>query len=229
MLVENDKKNDKNTELDFENLKSGFANMSKRSSESFEESGESDVKNKANGKYSFFIVLAIFLLVNTLAVLLFVFDIGGLRTKLIIYQSTATDNRIIQERFESTRLELDAERASITEERARLTEKENVLTKKEQELDALEFELGSREKSLNELEARLTATDTGTEEARLEFAEIIKIYEKMESAKAAEIISAVEMTQRVKIIKGMKQAKASEILAAMDPAVSAGIMKELME
>ena len=45
----------------------------------------------------------------------------------------------------------------------------------------------------------------------------------------AKIISALEMTQRVKIIKGMKQAKASEILAAMDPAVSAGIMKELME
>lgn len=214
---------------DIDKLKSGFANTNKLNFDDFGETDNSEAQSKSNSKYGFFIVLAFFLLVNILAILLFVFDVGSIRTKLITYQSTATDNRIMQEQFDEMRVELEAERTNITEERALLREKENVLTKKEQELNSLRLELTSKEKSLNELEAQNAPDNRDAAEKQLELTEIIKIYENMEASSAAKIISALDMSDIVRIIKSMKKTKASEILAVMDPALGASIMKEIMK
>ena len=117
-------------------------------------------------------------------------------------------------------------RSSIQKEVARLRNKEKLLEMKEMELKTLSREV---DKKLAEMEkARLALTELLKEKKQREdqkAQELSKIYEKMEPAKAAQLLISLEKDLAVTIIEGMNSKKAGKVLNSMEPKIAATLSK----
>ncbi len=117
-------------------------------------------------------------------------------------------------------------RSSIQKEVARLEQKEKMLQMKEMELKTLSREV---DKKLAEMEkARIALTELLQEKRRLENEKaqaLSKIYEKMEPAKAAQLLISLDKDLAVTIIEGMNSKKAGKVLNNMDPKVAAALSR----
>lgn len=112
----------------------------------------------------------------------------------------------------------------LQEERRRLQEKEEKLAMREMELKTLQSEV---DKKLDELQRRreelaLLLAEKDEEELK-KARELSKMYEKMDSAKAARVIASLDKELAVAILEGMRAKSAGKILASMDREVAAGL------
>lgn len=117
-------------------------------------------------------------------------------------------------------------RSSIQKEVARLRQKEKLLDVKEMELKTLSREV---DKKLAEMEkARIALTELLQEKRQLENEKaqaLSKVYEKMEPAKAAQLLTSLDKDLAVTIIEGMNSKKAGKVLNNMDPKIAATLSK----
>ncbi|APG27320.1 hypothetical protein A7E78_05360 [Syntrophotalea acetylenivorans] len=117
-------------------------------------------------------------------------------------------------------------RSSIQKEVARLRQKEKKLEMKEMELKTLSREV---DKKLAEMEkARIALTELLQEKRRLENEKaqaLSKIYEKMDPAKAAQLLISLEKNLAVTIIEGMNSKKAGKVLNNVEPKIAASLSK----
>jgi len=117
-------------------------------------------------------------------------------------------------------------RSSIQKEVARLREKEKLLEMKEMELKTLSREV---DKKLAEMEkARIALNELLKEKKQREdkkAQELSKIYEKMEPAKAAQLLISLDKDLAVTIIEGMNSKKAGKVLNNIEPKVAATLSK----
>jgi len=117
-------------------------------------------------------------------------------------------------------------RSSIQQEVVRLKQKEKKLEMKEMELKTLSREV---DKKLAEMEkARIALTELLQEKRGLENEKaqaLSKVYEKMEPAKAAQLLTSLDKDLAVTIIEGMNSKKAGKVLNNMDPKIAASLSK----
>jgi flagellar motility protein MotE (MotC chaperone) len=115
-------------------------------------------------------------------------------------------------------------RSSIQKEVARLKQKEKMLEMKEMELKSLSREV---DKKLTEMDkARIALTELLQEKRRLENEKaqaLSKVYEKMEPAKAAQLLTSLDKDLAVTIIEGMNSKKAGKVLNNMEPKLAASL------
>ncbi len=115
-------------------------------------------------------------------------------------------------------------RSSIQMEVARLRQKEKKLVAKEMELKTLSREV---DKKLAEMEkARIALTKLLQEKRQLENKKaqaLSKVYEKMEPAKAAQLLTSLDKNLAVTIIEGMNSKKAGKVLNNLDPKIAASL------
>lgn len=117
-------------------------------------------------------------------------------------------------------------RSSIQKEVARLREKEKLLEIKEMELKTLNREV---DKKLAEIEkARIALNELLKEKKQREDQKaqaLSKIYEKMEPAKAAQLLVSLDKDLAVTIIEGMNSKKAGKVLNNMEAKIAASLSK----
>lgn len=107
--------------------------------------------------------------------------------------------------------ELSQRRAELDKRASTLDQQQVVLQAAEKRVDQKIAELQSLQKSIQ------TQVDqqNAAEDARLQ--SLVKIYETMKPADAAQILSQIDMPILLKMLSHMKEAKTAPILAAMDP------------
>ncbi len=112
----------------------------------------------------------------------------------------------------------------LQEERRRLLDKEEKLALREMELKTLQGEV---DKKLDELQRRreeLAQMLAQKDEEEVKKArELSKMYEKMDAARAAQVIASLEKELAVAILEGMRAKSAGKILASMEREVAAGL------
>lgn len=107
--------------------------------------------------------------------------------------------------------ELSQRRAELDKRASTLDQQQVVLQAAEKRVDQKIAELQTLQKSIQ------TQVDqqNAAEDARLQ--SLVKIYETMKPADAAQILSQIDMPILLKMLSHMKEAKTAPILAAMDP------------
>lgn len=234
--------NDENT------TKVGYVNGNLANFENLKE--EEDVvtsSKKLGSKESLAIVIAVFLVVNIAAILLFVFDIGNIRSKFMTSESTFTvseaaeSNSLIytlrqeKQAIEDEKSKFEEEKAAFIEEKTAFEEEigsfntlQGELAAKDQEILMLQSELDLRQSEIEELK-KLLDTMPETKDETVDISQVAKIYENMSAKDAANIISKLDIADRITIIKNIKKSIAAEILAEMNPEQSSLILEALMK
>jgi flagellar motility protein MotE (MotC chaperone) len=103
--------------------------------------------------------------------------------------------------------------ASLLEEKARVAAQKKLLDAREMELKTLQTEVDKKLDELKRLREEvevLVAQKDAEENARI--LELSKMYEKMEPAKAARVLTTLETELAVEILANMKQKSAGKIL-----------------
>jgi len=118
-----------------------------------------------------------------------------------------------------------------------LSQRRTQLDQRASELDRQQVVLQAAEKRIDQKIAKLeaiqksiqTAVDkqTATDDARTQ--NLVKIYETMKPADAAQILSQLSMPDVLKMLTQMKTAKTAPILAAMDPTKAQAITTAMLE
>ncbi|MBC7764954.1 MAG: hypothetical protein H7Y41_00590 [Hyphomonadaceae bacterium] len=186
---------------------------------------------KKHEQLVFLIALFTFLLVVVMAIVLYGFDVGHIRTKL------GGSNNVQKSNMASNDMskELMKQQQAIEEQLMKATEKEDAQAVKEQELAKLKNDLEAKEKALADATVAaaaaaaavtpaptaIPATPIPSPMGNNSLASVVKIFENMETAQAAKRISAMDLDAKVDIINTMKKTKAAEILALMDTKESA--------
>ena len=209
-------------------MKTGFVNGNRLNTDDFEEL-EEVAEPKKDSKLSFAILLSIFLAVNLLAVMLFAFDVGKIRTKFLTFQSTAINNNAMKENLDAQQQKINAEKQAVEQEKNRLEQEEERQRQKEEELSTRQRELDDQKAAHESTPAPNVVLDPSAVEPDSKILIAVKLYEGMEAKNAAKIIASLEITDQVNLIKNMKKSKASEILTAMDSNQSSRIMKEIIK
>jgi flagellar motility protein MotE (MotC chaperone) len=117
-------------------------------------------------------------------------------------------------------------RSSIQQEVARLRQKEKTLEMKELELKTLSREVDKKLAAMEK--ARIALNELLKQKKQLEdekAQELSKIYEKMEPAKAAQLLTSLDKDLAVTIIEGMNSKKAGKVLNSMEPEIAATLSK----
>jgi flagellar motility protein MotE (MotC chaperone) len=115
-------------------------------------------------------------------------------------------------------------KTSILQELQRLHQKEEMLSIREMELKTLRQEVDKKIEELKKARIEITALlekrkDLETEKTR----ELGKMYEKMEPAKAAGLLAALERELAIRILETMSPKKAGKILNSMDQETAAAL------
>lgn len=159
-----------------------------------------------------------------------VFTSLALLTLLVIpsYRSlrAETPADLLPQEGPTTSVEERRIRSSIQQEVARLRQKEKSLEMKELELKTLSREV---DKKLAEMEkARIALNELLKQKRQMEgekAQKLSKIYEKMEPAKAAQLLTSLDKDLAVTIIEGMNSKKAGKVLNSMEPKIAATLSK----
>lgn len=101
---------------------------------------------------------------------------------------------------------------TVSDDRAKLVEKEGIVKTAEHKLNEQIKQLESAKTNLDQAKQSLT------KEEQENLDQMVKIYEKMKPAEAADILNKLEITALTQIIKVMNPKKAALILGAMDQA-----------
>jgi flagellar motility protein MotE (MotC chaperone) len=157
----------------------------------------------------FFYGVFFFLLLITAGVAFYYFDLGNVRNMVIGGLGIDRDSYAI---LENRRNEISGLEAKIAEEQQKLQAEKTTLIQTEEALNTREDELDQKQQALENQEALLSGQAT-------ELSRIIELYESMDTAAAAVILSEFERDQDViRILRSISQSKASQILAQIDPA-----------
>jgi flagellar motility protein MotE (MotC chaperone) len=170
--------------------------------------------SKSRGIIILFTILAV-------AFAVFLTDLGGIKTRLLPLLGVGVDG---------------ANEGEDSDAQQSLTDKASELEKKIKEVEQYENQLNNRQKALDEREIQLDDLENELERQReeiekqqMEFEQLVKMYDKMEPAKAAEILERMEDRQlAIRILKGVKEAIAAEILSHMDSDTAAGLTKDMV-
>lgn len=177
-------------------------------------SPENYVKIRRSGKTTNTIMVIVILLLVVFAVMaaLNVYGIGdGFSLSDIAGIATGTQQSI------------DKQRKENEEEKSKLAALSTNLSAREDELNQKEQELQQKEADLDELKNQLQLQITDVQD-------LTKLYEKMAPSKAASIMLRYPDEEVVaSVIKNMGSAKASEILSAMEPSKAAQLLYRLSQ
>ncbi|MGI6707455.1 MAG: MotE family protein [Clostridia bacterium] len=189
---------------------------------------------KAKRKNGWLIPVIILFVLLSSSVLIFILDIGGLRSRALPVLEAfglPVEGQISQEDLQQ-KLQLEAERQKLAQDM-------EAVARKAEELEELEHELLKKEGLLNEAEKELKEKEDELEEMKAhlslqinEIREIVQIYEKMDGENAAKVLAELvdeDEELAVRIFKNLKKDKAGEILAYLDPKKGAGIIQRLGE
>lgn len=143
------------------------------------------------------------------------FNVSDLKTKLVtVLKLDEEQSKIIENR----KNELAKIEAEQLEQKNLLLTEQQAVEQKTSELAAREADLTTRTSELNQLEITLSEQKTSLDN-------VVAIYEAMEPAKTAEILTAAaSMSDNLVILKSMNQSKLALILAEMTPAKASEIL-----
>lgn len=147
------------------------------------------------------------------------FDLGGMRNMVISGLRIDRDSYTIIEnrRNELSKIEeqIKTEQQKIQADKTTLVQTEEALVKREEELKLKEQELTNQESLLSGKQTDL--------------AEIIELYETMDTTAAAGIIGKfANQDDVIKLLRNLSQSKAGQILALLDPETASEITSEML-
>lgn len=170
------------------------------------------------------IVIALLFIV-TLAGLLLLFNVGGIRDAAVALLFPSEADSDLQ----------SGEDGEIQEQLKAIENEKNRLRLWESQLNALKEELEGKQQELEQLEMELEQKAREAEELQQELTgqlktlkDIAKVYENMETEQAASILSEMEDTVLViRILKNLPSERSAEILGAMDPKKAAELTRQM--
>lgn len=119
---------------------------------------------------------------------------------------------------------------SLAARREQLDERERALDMREKIVGAAEKRIEERIGELKEIEARVeTMFAQRDEQEQKQLVSLIKTFEAMKPADAAEIFNTLNRTVLLDVVTGMKPAKVAPILAAMKPDMAQEVTVALAE
>ncbi len=173
------------------------------------------------------------ILAATLFALLFLVKImvSGLFLSGIAFDFTGTEALAEDEAGKGSAPPLEQQQALLSQEQ-RLQEWEADLEKREQQILPLQKEIDRKMAELEEIQANLTAfakklaeREKALNDAKVQH--LVSLYQAMEPARAAAIMSKLEISTVVRILGNMRGKSAGQILAAMSPDRGAVISERL--
>lgn len=167
----------------------------------------------------FFYGVFFILLLITVGMVFYYFDLGGMRNMIISGLGIDQDSyEIIENRQnELSKIEeqIKTEQQKIQADKTTLAQIEKTLAKREDNLELKEQELTNQESLLSGKQTNL--------------AEIIELYELMDTTAAAGIIRKfANRDDAIKILRNLSQSKAGQILALLDPETASEITSEML-
>lgn len=147
------------------------------------------------------------------------FDLGGVRNMVISGLKIDQDSYTIIENRRNELLKIEeqikTEQQKIQSDKTTLVQTEEALGKREEELNLKEQDLANQEALISGKQTDLSA--------------IIELYEGMDTAAAAGIMSKFANQEDViKILRNLSQSKAGQILALLDPEIASKITSEML-
>ncbi|NLW11945.1 MAG: hypothetical protein GX028_08030 [Clostridiaceae bacterium] len=147
------------------------------------------------------------------------FNLGNVRTMVISGLRIDQDSYTI---IENRRNELSKIEEQIKTDQQKIQADKTALVQTEEALNKLQEELNQKEQELTNQESLLSGKET-------DLAEIIELYETMDTAAAAVIIEKFSNQDDViKILRNLSQSKAGQILALLDPEVASKMTSEML-
>lgn len=177
------------------------------------------VKEKGKKGHGGLLVFILSLGVFTALLLLFLLDIGGVRSAALAVLRPNTEDALSPD-IDQLRLELAAE---LT----RLKEMEDFLLRWEDSLSQQEQDLKEQMQQADDIKKEAMQLRTLYFSHLKELEEMVRVYERMEPPSAASILLSMEAETAVLILRNMKAASLAEVLSAM-PAQNAAAFSELL-
>lgn len=193
---------------------------------------------KAKKKVSPAVIAAVLIVVVIVGLLAAVyFDIGGAKqaaVSVLNLDTTATDsgddtaqaNDDDAAAQASAQADIDAQKAKLEQRQKDAADKESALDQREQELNDKEQDLATREAAVSE--AQTQADSTAAREQYL--ASAAKIFEQMDTAKAATAISGMSSVEDMaQILMHMSEDQAALIMDKLSSKLATTILSEMMK
>lgn len=159
------------------------------------------------------------LLLIAASIAFYYFDLGNMRSMVINGLRIDQDSYTI---IENRRSELSKIEEQIKTEQQKIQSDKTVLVQTEEALNKRDEELKQKEQQLANQESLLSGKEA-------DLAEIIELYEKMDTTAAAGIISNFSNQEDViKILRNLSQSKAGQIMALLDPEIASEITSEML-
>ncbi|HYE84021.1 MAG TPA: hypothetical protein VEG39_17870 [Clostridia bacterium] len=189
-----------------------------------------DKKKERKGNTLLLIVIILILAVIVTFGAIFMFNFAGLKSETAKWLTgipvvgklvkPVVENKT-QEQLAWEEIELERSKNAV--ELKGINEKKKELDVREKEIEKIEKDLAAKELQINDTLQKLSEKLTSVQEQVL-------YLEKVDNAKAMEIILSMDdKASAVQILRNMKKEKAAAILALMDPLQAAQLLEDLAE
>ncbi len=189
------------------------------------------VKGKERKSNTFLLILIILILTSIIAIgAIFMFNFAGLKAETSMWISNLpVVGKLLRPVVESknpeqiAKEEIELEKSKLAITAKELDDRAKELDKREKAVESKERELSDKELQINDKLQKLSSKLTSIEEQ-------VKYLEKIDNAKAAQILLSMDDKDSVvQILRNMKKEKTSAVLALMDPLQAAQILEDLSE
>jgi flagellar motility protein MotE (MotC chaperone) len=188
-------------------------------------------KNKVRKNNTFLLIIIILILAFIISFgSIFLFNFAGLKAETSMWiTNIPVAGKLLKPVVENKNAEQIA-KEEINIEKSNNAIKLKELNEQKKELDKKAKEIENKENELAEKELQINDTLQKLSEKLVSIQEQVQYLEKVDNAKAMNIIMSMEdKVTAVQILRNMKKDKASSILALMDPLQAAQILEDLAE
>ena len=187
-----------------------------------------DKKKERKGNTLLLIIIILMLAFIVTFGAIFLFDFAGLKAETSTWISNIpVVGKLLKPVVENkspeqiAKEEADLEKKNIAIKLKEMNEQQKELDKRTKEIESKEKELADKELQINDTLEKLSEKLTSIQEQ-------VQYLEKVENAKAMQIIMSMDdKATAVQILRNMKKEKASAILGLMDPLQAAQILEDI--
>lgn len=183
-------------------------------------------KQKVKKKINISTVICILLLLGAAGFIAAVyFDIGGLKQTIVLTLHLDEPTAAQLAEVEAQKLELEAQKQEFAKVSGEQKKTESVQKRTASELEKREKGIADREAAVKTKEEQLAALETQLNTKQVELKAMVAMFEKMDAAKAAAVISGMKnVSDMATILAGMGSDKAGAILNNMDPKIATKVL-----
>lgn len=157
------------------------------------------------------------------------FDIGGLKQTIVLALHLDKPTAAQLAEVDAQKKELEVQKQEFSKVSAEQKKTESEQKKTASEFEKREKEIAGKEAAAKTKEEELAALETQLNTKQMELKAMVAMFEKMDSAKAAQVIGGMKsVNDMATVLAGMASDKAGAILNNMDPKIATKVLSAVI-